>query len=136
MIIAKKTNVRVDYAGQSDVGLQRSENQDSYGQFPSNTLDSYQDGGLLFLVADGMGGHENGKEASHMAVRIMAEEYYKSGQDEIERSLNRAIQTANSEIFEKASGSTDSHQMGTTLSALALTDNLAHKEGELNYFVF
>ena len=64
---SSKQNIRIDYAGFSDVGVVRTENQDSLGQFPLSSLDSYQPGGLLFIVADGMGGHANGQEASQMA---------------------------------------------------------------------
>jgi len=124
MRISPKNAIRLLYAGLSDVGLQRSENQDSFGQFPVDSLDSYQSGGLLFIVADGMGGHENGKEASHMAVSVMADEYYAKQDKDIEQLLNRSIQTANATIFQKAS--TSSHQMGTTLSALVVKENLAH----------
>ena len=68
-----KQQIKITYFGLSDVGTVRSENQDSFGQFPPSSLDSYQPGGLLFVVADGMGGHANGQEASQMAVRITSE---------------------------------------------------------------
>ena len=47
--------------GVSDVGQQRSENEDSI------YLDS---AGKFVLLADGMGGHERGAEASRAAVEI------------------------------------------------------------------
>lgn len=47
------------YAGLTDVGVQRSVNQDCY----SIALD-----GSLFVVADGMGGHAGGQEASRIAT--------------------------------------------------------------------
>ena len=48
----------------SDVGRVRRENQDSSGHFPDCNL---------FVVADGMGGHQGGKQASEMAVATIAE---------------------------------------------------------------
>ena len=94
MVLSKQKRLQISYSGLSDVGIKRKENQDSYGQYPEGSLNSYTSGGLLFIVADGMGGHENGKEASRMAVRIVGEEYYASQVQEIGNSLNRAIQTA------------------------------------------
>ena len=126
MNLSKQKKLQISYSGLSDVGVKRTENQDSYGQYPEDSLNSYTPGGLLFIVADGMGGHENGKEASRMAVRIVGEQYYTTGEKETGKSLNRVIQTANADIFQKASGSTDSYQMGTTISVLALTDDIAH----------
>ena len=126
MKISGKRNIRVSYAGLSDVGKVRTENEDSYGQFPENSLDSYVSEGLLFLVADGMGGHEKGEVASRMAVQMMAEEYYSSRGVDPGRSLVRSFQTANTAIFQKAKEGSDAHQMGTTLSALALRGNVAH----------
>ncbi len=125
MIFSGKRNIRISYAGLSDVGKVRSENEDSYGQFPENSLDSFVSEGLLFLVADGMGGHEKGEVASRMAVQMMAEEYYSSRGVDPGRSLVRSFQTANSAIFQKAQEGSDAHQMGTTLSALALRGNVA-----------
>jgi len=123
---SKKTQISINYAGLSDVGIERTENQDSYGQFPENTFDPLVPGGLMFVVADGMGGHEKGEEASRMAVEILPREYYASEESNISRSLVRSVQDANSAIFEKAKGSSEKHQMGTTVSTLVLKGDSAH----------
>jgi len=123
---SSKQNIRIDYSGLSDVGMVRTENQDSFGQFPTSSLDSYQPGGLLFVVADGMGGHANGQEASQMAVRVTSEEYYASAGSKIDKVLAGAVNTANAAIFQKSALSQDKNQMGSTLSALAITGDLAH----------
>ncbi len=123
---SSKQNIRIDYAGLSDVGVVRAENQDSLGQFPVSSLDSYQPGGLLFIVADGMGGHANGQEASQMAVRITSEEYYASPGSKIDKVLAGAVNTANTAIFQKSALSQDRSQMGSTISTLAITGDLAH----------
>jgi len=55
---------QIEAAGISDPGRVRSENQDAI------CLD---DGGLFLLLADGMGGHERGAEASTSALEIIQE---------------------------------------------------------------
>lgn len=50
--------------GQTDVGLKRQKNEDSY--LTDEALG-------LYIVADGMGGHKGGDMASSMAVKIMRE---------------------------------------------------------------
>lgn len=50
------------FAGLSDTGLQRATNQDSYYLSPA---------GNLFIVADGMGGHAGGQEASRLTTAVI-----------------------------------------------------------------
>ena len=119
-------NIKIDYSGLSDVGVVRNENQDSMGQFPASSLDIYQPGGLLFIVADGMGGHANGQEASQMAVRITSEEYNSNSGEKIDKILAGAVNAANSSIFQKSALSQDKSQMGSTISVLAISGDLAH----------
>jgi protein phosphatase len=50
--------------GISDVGKRRKENEDAFW---------IDESGLIVLLADGMGGHENGAEASRCAIEIFSE---------------------------------------------------------------
>ena len=109
------------YNAKSDIGLVRTENQDSYGKFPENSLDLYSAKGLLFIVADGMGGHKGGKEASSIAVKVIGNEYFIL-QNEDSEALKESIEKANSEIYKKAGSSNEFGGMGTTCSALLLKD--------------
>jgi len=54
----------LEAVGISDVGKKRKENEDAFW------LD---ESGLIVLLADGMGGHENGAEASRCAIEIFSE---------------------------------------------------------------
>jgi serine/threonine protein phosphatase PrpC/tetratricopeptide (TPR) repeat protein len=113
----------LQYSGRSDIGMVRSENQDSFGKFPENDLDLYSEKGQLFIVADGVGGHTGGKEASRMAVNIIGDIYFNSDSPNKNSLLKEAIEEANFRIYKKASGSTEFTRMATTCSTLLLKEN-------------
>ncbi len=64
--------------------------------------------GALFVVSDGLGGHNNGEVASRLAVNTISEIYYQNEQNSIQDSLRLAIQQANTAIHKAGNG------MGTT----------------------
>jgi len=110
------------YFGQSDVGLQRSENQDAFGKFPGDTNRLSYKKGQLFIVADGMGGHQRGREASELAVRTICD-YLETSTDPIPLNLKRAFEAANTAIHTKSEESLETGIMGTTCVALLLTEH-------------
>jgi protein phosphatase len=102
----------------SDVGRVRRENQDSSGHFPDRNL---------FVVADGMGGHKGGKQASEIAVATIAERLVAAPDsgplaDRTER-LVEAVRDANRRIVERGARESDLNRMGTTLVALLLQED-------------
>ena len=60
----------LDLAGRTDVGLKRSENQD---EFLAELLCPGDEPAACLAVADGMGGHEKGRQASQAAIRTVQE---------------------------------------------------------------
>jgi protein phosphatase len=94
----------VDKAGRTDVGRQRSANEDSLVLSPP-----------FFAVADGMGGARAGEVASALAVGTFADEEESS--EAAEAQLTRIVQEANRRIFELASSDEAHRGMGTTLTA-------------------
>lgn len=95
------------YAGNTDIGQKRKTNQDSI-------LISSETG--LFMVADGMGGHNGGDIASQTAVATLKELKY----DEVEYPdpadfLSHAIKECNAKIFQKAKETPELKGMGTTV---------------------
>jgi protein phosphatase len=111
--------LRVEYAALTDVGRKRSHNEDSFRCAGDDNL---------FLVADGMGGHNAGEVASAMAVDLVTQFYiearrdpavhwpFKQARDEQHQAdtLNIAVQYANLRIFESARENSDRRGMGTT----------------------
>ncbi len=110
------------FSAKSDIGLVRKENQDSFGKFPENNTDLDSPKGQLFIVADGMGGHKGGKEASSIAVKVVNNEYFASSYDE-SIALKEAIEKANITIFKKSGDKSQFGRMGTTCSVLVLMGN-------------
>jgi PPM family protein phosphatase len=58
----------IELANLTDVGLQRENNEDYYGYWESDSDEEFHRKGRLAIAADGMGSHEGGEEASHLAV--------------------------------------------------------------------
>ncbi len=110
------TNFRIEYANGSDIGKVRSENQDYFGAYETSD-------GHLFIVCDGMGGHEGGAEASKIAVESIKEYYLNANQEKtIEQKLKEAIEYANLKIYEVSRQRNYSRGMGTTVTAVVVKD--------------
>jgi serine/threonine protein phosphatase PrpC len=122
--------MRVRFSGETNVGMKRDHNEDSY-YLPESER--------LAIVADGMGGHASGEVASRMAVETIVG-FFRETQDEQEltwpfkvdrghrHDINRmttAIKLANLKIHQEAQRNPACHGMGTTVvSALFLEDAL------------
>ncbi len=104
--ISEESTLKVGWL--TDPGKQREINEDSL----------YVDENLgLFIVADGMGGHNAGEVASRMAVQVTAKsvrEGLEAGK-EADRVVREAIAQANRSIFENALNNPAWEEMGTTL---------------------
>lgn len=101
----------------TDIGLRRSQNQDSGASCP----------GLgLFLVADGMGGHRGGEIASAMTAEIIPEmirQVQSAGSDwNPKQLLNDSIQKANHAVYDRAIQEPELQGMGTTTTALLFNE--------------
>ncbi|GIG54130.1 PP2C family protein-serine/threonine phosphatase [Demequina activiva] len=96
------------FAARSDVGLIRSNNQDSAFAGPH-----------LLVVADGMGGAAGGDIASSIAVgRLAALDGESHGPDEALDELKDAIADAHAEIVDRARNDPELSGLGTTVTAL------------------
>lgn len=68
----------------------------------------------LFIVADGMGGHNAGDYASRYAVEIIVREIEECEEESPARIYTRAIESANQELVKRASEEIRLMGMGTT----------------------
>ena len=119
---------------ETDIGLKREQNEDCYIIINRNAKDTdIQNYGMMFAVADGMGGHAGGEIASKMACRGMAD-YYSEKTDWPEgtgdfnarlETLRSCIDKVHNKIIDYGRINKEFEDMGTTLSALVLTKNKA-----------
>lgn len=76
----------------------------------------------LFVVADGMGGHNAGEIASELAILTIGEVMI-AGSEPPEARLGAAVQLANQRIYEAGHRSPEYSGMGTTVSAACVLDH-------------
>lgn len=96
----------------SDVGMQRSQNQDSVfaSSMPIGKLPN------LLIVADGMGGHKAGDFASRYSIEKIKECVSESIYDNRLLIVNDAIRRVNRMVYEKSTDYEEYKGMGTTLT--------------------
>ncbi|HEX7113003.1 MAG TPA: protein phosphatase 2C domain-containing protein [Mizugakiibacter sp.] len=97
----------IEFGHGTHVGLRREHNEDTY----------YADGTLgLWLVADGMGGHDHGEVASALARDHVLRE---AGAG---RDLADAVRSADEAIIRHSKRRAEALPMGTTIAALRIRD--------------
>lgn len=119
--------MRAIAAGLTDIGRERNHNEDRFILLPEFNV---------FVVADGMGGHQSGEVASRMAAATIAS-YFRSLQSpagrpangkngasngdagDVADTLRAAVCDANAKIFARADDSRAHRGMGTTVVAAA-----------------
>ena len=113
---------RLDAAWDTHPGAVRAQNEDAVcGTGPD--FAPARERGHLFIVADGMGGHNAGEVASSQAAEIVYQRYYADADPDIHRSLDNAIRWANAALYQQAQTEAARMGMGTTLTAAVITKN-------------
>jgi protein phosphatase len=104
----------VEFFQLTDPGSVRTTNEDAVGHWS-------HEGGLLFALADGLGGQAAGELASTLALEVLAREMERApGRWAVAKRLRRAVQEANLELYTKAITVPELRGMGTTLTASAV----------------
>lgn len=115
--------MKVEFAALTDKGKKRDVNEDYfYAEYP------------LFIVADGLGGHQAGEVASSTAVKIFSEKIssvYSNDlkPDELLEYMKNALLDADEAIYKAGRSSIELKGMGTTMTAGCFLDKklaLAH----------
>jgi PPM family protein phosphatase len=109
--------MKSQFAGLSDKGMVRSANQDAYHIDPD---------GRFFIVADGMGGHAGGEEASRIAIETTHTYLSQNWETEPDTKnlLVQALIAANDAIVADQETHAQRSDMGTTIVAILFRDDL------------
>jgi len=99
--------VKLKWGATTDVGMVRQQNEDAYSAEEN-----------LYIVADGMGGHNAGEVASALAVATVRAGA-KSGIHSTEQ-FRELVQQANTAIYTASLDDSTQSGMGTTLTAMAV----------------
>jgi protein phosphatase len=119
--------IEIESAGLTDVGMKRNGNEDAL--FLDNDLG-------LYVVADGMGGHQAGEIASQLVVKTIGDYILQSKNDDLDReniSLDKtlsseanrllsSIRLSNKVVHEASMDIEACRGMGSTVSAVYFTD--------------
>ena len=111
----------LQYHVRSHVGRRRSNNQDSATAIPAKSSSFFRKHGWLFIVADGMGAHAGGEEASRIAVTRIPDIYSElKPEHSPPLALSQSLAQANKEIHSKGENDPNYNGMGTTCSTLVV----------------
>lgn len=127
--------MQLSFACRTDVGRVRTNNEDNFQALPTRGL---------FVVCDGMGGHNAGEVASLLATQTVCEVLDKSAPDQetfatsggllalltLKKNMQTALVRANNTIFAQGRYNAEQRGMGTTCTALQL---LPHHKAVLGH---
>ncbi len=108
--------MELSFAAATDVGQQRTHNEDNF------LIDKKLQ---LFIVADGMGGHARGEAASQIAIDTLVRLVNDDPGADTALLLKQAFRQANDAIFEESGRAASGQVMGTTLVTAVLHQQYA-----------
>lgn len=114
--------MKINFFGKSDIGKTRKTNEDFF------LHEKIGDTEYLFVVADGMGGHQAGDVASRLGTTTFSEKYkaLRKKRRSIADSMALSLNKANEIILKKATNDPRKTGMGTTFSACVISNMMAH----------
>jgi serine/threonine protein phosphatase PrpC len=118
--IPAATSLDLQIVKLTDVGRLRPHNEDYLDYYVPPDPQQRERKGAIFLVADGMGGHQAGEVASQGAVKLVIGQYYSDTTHDIGTGLVRAFRAANHQIYSQAQADPSKSGMGTTLVAAVI----------------
>jgi len=119
----------VEIRAATDLGMKRSQNEDSHGCWVPEDPAERERRGVLVVVADGMGGSRAGEVASSLAVKTVIQVYRDGNSGSPLDDLYHAVEAANHVVHTESVSHSDMNGMGTTCTALVVRGSdafLAH----------
>jgi PPM family protein phosphatase len=129
--------IKVSVFASTDVGMQRSGNEDSFlvadlttgntGLGPDISTHKIGERGSLMVVSDGMGGAAAGEIASELAVTTICESLMGKGEvEDISEQLKLATETANERVWNHSLQNPELAGMGATVTAVLVQGTVAN----------
>ena len=115
--------MKISSKGLTDLGKARTNNEDSYGIY--NDMN-------LYIVADGMGGHNAGEVASKLTVETIYQYFkenfklLKSKKEDPVTFIKKSIKLANKNVYNRSQKNPQESGMGTTITVIFLFDKKAY----------
>jgi PPM family protein phosphatase len=130
-------DIKVSVFASTDVGMQRSGNEDSFlvadlttgntGLGPDMSTHRVGERGSLMIVSDGMGGAAAGEIASELAVTTICESLMQeSSNGDITDRLRLATETANERVWNHSLQNPELAGMGATVTAVLVQGTVAN----------
>jgi protein phosphatase len=110
----------------SDIGNKRSNNEDAVDIFEPKEEHQLRRSGRLYVVADGLGGHEKGEFASAFAVETLIKTYFKNPEIPPDQRLRNIIRQINDDLinFARSKLSPGEKSATTIVAAVIRNDTL------------
>ena len=123
----------------TNTGIERTNNEDSVGAFEPKDDHQLRRSGRIFVVADGMGGHQMGEKASAYSVETLLKTYYESPEIPPEKRLRDIIGQINEYLLNYARENLYAgEKIGTTIVAAVIRNKslqIAHVGDSRAYLI-
>ena len=120
VIVENPPGMTLEIRAATDLGMKRSQNEDSHGCWVSDDPAERERRGVLVVVADGMGGSRAGEVASRLAVQTVIQVYRDGQSGNPLDDLYHAVEAANHVVHTESVSHADMNGMGTTCTALVV----------------
>lgn len=123
--IPLRVHLSTRVAAKTDLGRVRENNEDKHEHFIPEEDAALASRGHVYVVCDGMGGHNAGQIASELAVKTFIDVYLNHPASDPGVAATAAIHAANRFVRDVGLSVPSRRGMGTTLSALLLVQDQA-----------
>ena len=115
-----RVRLRTTVSCKTDIGRMRENNEDKFEYFIPEDDHSLATRGHIYVVCDGMGGHEAWQIASELACKTFIDVYRSHPAEEPAQAMHAATQAANRFVVDNARTFPKRKGMGCTLTAVIL----------------